>query len=354
MVEPETLFVPRRCAGRPGPTGAETTRGRYEITLPPATSHFLHPLATFPHPACRLHPLHPHHRGGILMRTRHALVVAATAGSLAAVIVGPAQAAEYSSALKIRGVQYDAPGRDSNSCTSGNTTQEYLTVKNYSKTATINLKNYVVKDATGNRFKFTANHYLQPGDYVKLRGGAAPTPTRATSSTATTATSSGTTTRTRSTCTSRPAAAPTCTRTPSPATTATATGTSASTSEPHRRPLSHVAGRPASPERPKAAPPPAGRRDTPPARRRAGRIRATRARSRERSIERPVWAGTGGAFGSGASAFLFRARVLRARVLRAGRRRSAPGGGRTAPADPEREHGRRTRHGGRRTRPPGP
>lgn len=104
------------------------------------------------------------------MRTRHALVVAATAGSLAAVIVGPAQAAEYSSALKIRGVQYDAPGRDSNSCTSGNTKQEYLTVKNYSKTATINLKNYVVKDATGNRFKFTANHYLQPGDYVKLRG----------------------------------------------------------------------------------------------------------------------------------------------------------------------------------------
>lgn len=30
---------------------------------------------------------------------------------------------------------------------------------------------YVVKDATGNRFTFTANHYLEPGDYVKLRGG---------------------------------------------------------------------------------------------------------------------------------------------------------------------------------------
>jgi hypothetical protein len=109
--------------------------------------------------------------GGFLMRKRHAIVVAATAGSLAAVIAAPAQAAEYSSALKIRGVQYDAPGRDSNSCTSGNTKQEYLTIKNYSKTATVNLKNYVVKDAAGNRFKFTANHYLQPGDYVKLRGG---------------------------------------------------------------------------------------------------------------------------------------------------------------------------------------
>lgn len=107
----------------------------------------------------------PHAQASCHRRGRH------PCGSLAAVIAAPAQAAEYSSALKIRGVQYDAPGRDSNSCTSGNTKQEYLTIKNYSKTATVNLKNYVVKDAAGNRFKFTANHYLQPGDYVKLRGG---------------------------------------------------------------------------------------------------------------------------------------------------------------------------------------
>lgn len=82
-----------------------------------------------------------------------------------------AQAAEYSSALKVRGVQYDAPGRDSNSCSSGNAHEEYLTIKNYSSSTTVNLKGYVVKDAAGNRFTFTAPHYLQPGDYVKLRGG---------------------------------------------------------------------------------------------------------------------------------------------------------------------------------------
>ncbi|MDX3239382.1 lamin tail domain-containing protein [Streptomyces sp. ME03-5709C] len=84
---------------------------------------------------------------------------------------GQAQAAEYSSALKVSGVQYDAPGRDSNSCITGNTRAEYVTVKNYSKSATVNLRGYFIKDAAGNRFTFTRNHYLQPGDYVKLRGG---------------------------------------------------------------------------------------------------------------------------------------------------------------------------------------
>lgn len=49
--------------------------------------------------------------------------------------------------------------------------EQLTTVKNYSSRTTINLKGYVVKDATGNRFTFTANHYLQPGDSVKLRGG---------------------------------------------------------------------------------------------------------------------------------------------------------------------------------------
>ncbi len=105
------------------------------------------------------------------MRKILATAAAVAAGALTALSVVPAHAAEYSSAVKIRGVQYDAPGRDSNSCSSGNTDEEYLTVKNYSSRSTINLKGYVVKDATGNRFTFTANHYLQPGDYVKLRGG---------------------------------------------------------------------------------------------------------------------------------------------------------------------------------------
>ncbi|MFI9805387.1 lamin tail domain-containing protein [Streptomyces sp. NPDC052301] len=105
------------------------------------------------------------------MRIRSALAVTATAGTLAVVVLAaPAQATEYSSALKIKGVQYDAPGRDSNSCSTGNTASEYLTVKNYSH-STVNLKGYVVKDAAGNRFTFPANHYLEPGDYVKLRGG---------------------------------------------------------------------------------------------------------------------------------------------------------------------------------------
>jgi uncharacterized protein YdeI (BOF family) len=106
------------------------------------------------------------------MRTRHVLAAAATAaGLIAAVAAAPAQAAEYSSALKLKGVQYDAPGSDSNNCSTGNTKDEYLTIKNYSSSATVNLKGYVVKDATGNRFTFTAGHSLQPGDYVKLRGG---------------------------------------------------------------------------------------------------------------------------------------------------------------------------------------
>ncbi|MFD1828782.1 lamin tail domain-containing protein [Streptomyces desertarenae] len=105
------------------------------------------------------------------MRKRPAIAVALTAGTLALLAATPAQAAEYSSALKIRGVQYDAPGRDSNKCSGGNTREEYVTIKNYSSSTTVNLRGYVVKDAAGNRFAFRADHHLQPGDYVKLRGG---------------------------------------------------------------------------------------------------------------------------------------------------------------------------------------
>ncbi|MER6675293.1 lamin tail domain-containing protein [Streptomyces sp. NPDC000983] len=105
------------------------------------------------------------------MRTRLFFATAAAAGTLAALTATPAQAAEYSSALKIRGVQYDAPGSDSNNCATGNSKGEYLEIKNYSSTKTVNLKGYVVEDAAGNWFVFTANHYLQPGDQVKLRGG---------------------------------------------------------------------------------------------------------------------------------------------------------------------------------------
>lgn len=105
------------------------------------------------------------------MRTRHVLVATATVGLIAAATATPAQAAEYSSALKLKGVQYDAPGSDSNNCATGNTKDEYLTIRNYSKTTTVDLKGYVVKDAAGNRFVFTAKHRLEPGDQVKLRGG---------------------------------------------------------------------------------------------------------------------------------------------------------------------------------------
>jgi hypothetical protein len=105
------------------------------------------------------------------MRVRLATTTVAVSGVLVALTCVPAEAAEYSSALKVRGAQYDAPGRDSNSCTRGNTKQEYVTIKNYSRTKTVNLKGYVVKDAAGNRFTFTKSHKLEPGDYVKLRGG---------------------------------------------------------------------------------------------------------------------------------------------------------------------------------------
>lgn len=105
------------------------------------------------------------------MRIRLVAVTAAATGTLTVLTAIPAHAAEYTSALKIRGIQYDAPGSDSNNCSTGNTDEEYLSIKNYSSTKTVNLKGYVVKDKTGNRFEFTAGHYLQPGDYVNLRGG---------------------------------------------------------------------------------------------------------------------------------------------------------------------------------------
>ena len=106
-----------------------------------------------------------------IMRTVTAAATTAAVAVLGLAAAVPAQAAEYSSALKIKGVQYDAPGRDSNKCSGGNTAAEYLTIKNYSKTATVNLKGYKVKDAAGNTFTFKNSHTLQPGDYVKLRGG---------------------------------------------------------------------------------------------------------------------------------------------------------------------------------------
>ncbi|MFE4633945.1 lamin tail domain-containing protein [Streptomyces sp. NPDC056773] len=105
------------------------------------------------------------------MRKRSVIAAVIATGTLAALAATPAQAAESGYALKLRGVQYDAPGADSTHCTTGNTTGEYLTIKNYSASATVNLKGYVVKDAAGHSFTFTANHYLQPGDFVKLRGG---------------------------------------------------------------------------------------------------------------------------------------------------------------------------------------
>lgn len=108
------------------------------------------------------------------MRIRSALTIAATTTAVAAlglITAVPAQAAEYSSALKIKGIQYDAPGRDSNKCSGGgNTASEYLTIKNYSR-GNVNLKGYVVKDAANNKFTFNANHILEPGDQVSLRGG---------------------------------------------------------------------------------------------------------------------------------------------------------------------------------------
>ncbi|MFH8725653.1 lamin tail domain-containing protein [Streptomyces termitum] len=102
---------------------------------------------------------------------RPATAALLTAGALTgALVAAPAQATEYSSALKVSGVQYDAPGRDSNSCTTGNTKAEYVVIKNYART-TVNLKGYAVKDAVGNGYTFRSNHYLEPGDHVKLRGG---------------------------------------------------------------------------------------------------------------------------------------------------------------------------------------
>lgn len=85
------------------------------------------------------------------MRIRIVATTAVAAGTLAVLSAAPAQATEYSSALKIRGIQYDAPGSDSNNCRTGNTDEEYLTIKNYSSGTTVNLKGYVVKDkaATG-------------------------------------------------------------------------------------------------------------------------------------------------------------------------------------------------------------
>ncbi|MBT2411103.1 lamin tail domain-containing protein [Streptomyces sp. ISL-12] len=100
-----------------------------------------------------------------------AAVTSAAVSALGLAMAAPVQAAEYSSALKVKGIQYDAPGRDSNKCSGGNTKNEYLTIKNYSKKSKVNLKGYVVKDAAGNKFTFKNSHTLEPGDYVNLRGG---------------------------------------------------------------------------------------------------------------------------------------------------------------------------------------
>ncbi|MCK1822787.1 lamin tail domain-containing protein [Streptomyces sp. XM83C] len=108
------------------------------------------------------------------MRIRRALPIAGATAAVAALgLAGaiPAHAAEYTSELKIKGVQYDAPGRDSNKCSGGNTRNEYLTIKNYSKKTKVNLKGYKVRDAVGNTFVFKYNHILEPGDFVRLRGG---------------------------------------------------------------------------------------------------------------------------------------------------------------------------------------
>ncbi|MFD6742074.1 lamin tail domain-containing protein [Streptomyces anthocyanicus] len=94
----------------------------------------------------------------------HAATPGAAAPGLAAAV--PAQAAEYSSALKIKGMQYDAPGRGPNKYSGGNTKNKYLTIKNYSKTAAVNLKDYTVKDAAGNTCTFKNSHALQHGDYA--------------------------------------------------------------------------------------------------------------------------------------------------------------------------------------------
>ncbi|MFR9725664.1 lamin tail domain-containing protein [Streptomyces sp. MS19] len=105
------------------------------------------------------------------MKAVRLAVVALASVCVAVLVPGQAQAAEYSSALKIRGVQYDAPGRDDNSCSSGNTDEEFLVITNFSRSTTVNLRGYVVKDAAGNRFVLTKNHTLQPGDFIRLRGG---------------------------------------------------------------------------------------------------------------------------------------------------------------------------------------
>ncbi|MFD4231195.1 hypothetical protein [Streptomyces sp. NPDC058545] len=68
------------------------------------------------------------------MRTHVGIAAVVTAGTLAALTALPAQGAEYSSALKVRGIQYDAPGPDSNKCSSGNTREEYLTVRRLLRT----------------------------------------------------------------------------------------------------------------------------------------------------------------------------------------------------------------------------
>ncbi|MFG3347123.1 lamin tail domain-containing protein [Streptomyces sp. NPDC048018] len=104
------------------------------------------------------------------MRKRSVIAAALAAGALVALAAVPAQATEYSSPLKIKGVQYDAPGPDSNRCSGGNAAAEFVTIKNYSRTVTVNLRGYTVKDATGNAYTFRINHYLEPGDYVQLRG----------------------------------------------------------------------------------------------------------------------------------------------------------------------------------------
>ncbi|CAM5456635.1 hypothetical protein SALBM217S_05490 [Streptomyces griseoloalbus] len=114
------------------------------------------PLRGEPH-AYPAHPdRHRHHRG-----RRRARVHGGRPGAGGRVLLGPQD----------QGRAVRRPGRDSNKCSGGNTRNEYLTIKNYSKKTKVNLKGYKVRDRAGNTFVFRSNHILEPGDYVHLRGG---------------------------------------------------------------------------------------------------------------------------------------------------------------------------------------
>jgi hypothetical protein len=93
-----------------------------------------------------------------------------TVGSTGTVVTGPTPTAPAPKAgdVQLTKIVYDSPGRDTGSTTSLNA--EYVRLTNKTGHA-LNLKNWTLRDASGNVYKFSATYSLGAGKVVYVRTG---------------------------------------------------------------------------------------------------------------------------------------------------------------------------------------